>query len=488
MMLYWDAKARVLHGFDGRETAPASAKPDRFLKPDGSKLPYLEAVTGGQSVGVPGVLRLLEVAHKLFGKKAWADSFQSAIALAEQGFPVSPRLAGLIARMQDRGLTRFAGTRAYFFDAEGAPLAAGTLLKNPAYAETLRAIGRGGPDAFYTGPIARDIVRAVDATSIRPNNITLEDLRDYRVKLRPPLCVAYRVYRVCGSAPPTSGGIAVGQILGILDRFDVRAIGWSAEFAHLFAEAAKLAYADRALYVADSDFVPVPVRGLLDPSYLAARAALIDRAKSSGPASAGTPPASSPGPWSPSGNPGGAGTSHFVIRDADGNALSMTTTIESPFGSRVMVRGFLLNNELTDFDYLPEKNGKPVANRVEGGKRPRSSMSPTIVFKDGAPYLLVGSPGGSRIINYVTQTVVAVLDWDMDPQAAIDQGRLVHRNRGKIALEKGTSAAEFESDLKAKGHTVEVRNLTSGLHAIQIKDGKLIGGADPRREGVAMGE
>ena len=489
-LLYWDASSRTLTTLDGRETAPAKARPERFLEPDGKRMKFVKAVTGGQSVGVPGTLKLMEVAHKLWGRKPWGELFRPAIEAAEKGFAVSMRLADSLAAAEKRkrGVGAFPAARAYFYDADGTPLGEGALLKNPEFAETLRVIAKDGADAFYTGPIANDIVDAVNETSIIPNNITLDDLRNYRVKVRPPVCATYRVYEVCGMGPPTSGGLTVGQILGILGQFDVRSMGWSAEFVHLYSEAAKLAYADRALYMADSDFVPVPARGLLDPAYLAARAKLIDLTKSNGKAKAGSPPGKRALLMSPGANPSRAGTSHMVIRDADGNALSMTTTIETGFGSRVMVRGFLLNNELTDFDFQPEKDGRLVANRVEGGKRPRSSMSPTIVLAGGVPRLLIGSPGGSRIINYVAKSIIAILDWGMDPQDAIATGHFLHRNGKTLDLEAGTRAAGFREALQAKGHTVKVRDLNSGLHAILIEDGRLIGAADPRREGIAMGD
>ncbi len=488
-LLYWDAASGTLHSLDGRETAPAAARPSRFLDSDGKKLPFFKAVVGGQSVGVPGTPRLLEVAHQRFGKLPWKSLFQPAITLAEQGFPVSPRMAGSIARAKKRGLTRFAAARAYFFDRDGEPLAAGTMLGNPVFADTLRLLAEGGADAFYQGPIARDIVAAVAATSLVANNITLGDLANYRVKDRPPVCIEYRADRVCGMGPPTSGGLTVGQILKLLEPFDLRRMGWSSEFAHVFAEAGKLAYADRALYMADSDYVAVPTDGLLDPGYLASRSQLIDPAKAGPKAAAGEPPRRKGGLLAPSANPDLPGTSHFVIRDGFGNALSMTTTIESGFGSRVMVRGFLLNNELTDFDRSPTRDGRPVANRVEGGKRPRSSMAPTIVLRDGRPRLLIGSPGGSRIIAYVAKAAIGVLDFGLDPQAAVELGHVVHRNGKTLDIEAGRPVAEWAAPLTAKGHTVKVRDLNSGLHAILIgNDGKLVGGADPRREGLVLGD
>ncbi len=489
-MLYWNAATRTLTTLDGRETAPAAATPARFLDADGQTISFSKAVSGGQSVGVPGVLRLMELAHERFGRKNWASLFDAAINMAENGFKVSPRLAKSIVSAQKNKffLDAFPASKQYFFDDHGQPIQAGALLKNPAFAETLRMIADQGADAFYTGPIAEDIVKAVNETSILKHNITLEDLRNYQAKIRSAVCMPYRAYEVCGMGPPTSGGLAVGQILGMLSQYDVKSMGLMAEFAHWYAEVAKLAYADRGVYLADPDFIPVPVKGMLDAAYLRSRAALIDLSTASDKRIAGTPPMQTALKLAPSKNPDRPGTSHIVIRDSEGNALSMTTTIETGFGSRVFVRGFLLNNELTDFDRQPSKEGRLVANRVEGGKRPRSSMSPTIVFKNSEPYLLIGSPGGSRIINYVAKTIVAVLDWDMDPQDAIETGHFLHRNGKTLDLEQSTSAAGFKESLEEMGHIIKVRNLNSGLHAILIKEGELIGAADSRREGVAMGE
>ena len=486
-LLYWDAATKTLHTIDGREIAPAKATPKRFLEADGTAMKFSKALIGGHSVGVPGTLRLLEAMHRRFGKADWAKLIEPAIALSEQGFPISPRLAESIAQAKNRGLDRFPASRAYFFSPDGAPHPVGYLLRNPDFAATLRSIAAVGADAFYRGEIAQDIVAAVHETSLVANNITLQDLATYQAKDRTPVCVDYRGYSVCGMGPPTSGGLTIGQILGMMGQYDLKAIGWNVEFVHLYAEAAKLAYADRALYMADADFVAVPEAGLVDPQYLKARARLIDREKSTGKALPGKPPAKKAMDWAPSAESNRKGTSHFVIRDSRGNALSMTTTIESGFGSRVMVGGFLLNNELTDFSRTPEKDGRPVANRVEGGKRPRSSMSPTIVFKDDTPYLLIGTPGGSRIINYVAKSLFAILDWEMDPQDALETGHFTHRNGKTLDLEEGTAAATLSEALSAKGHTVKSGNLNSGLHAILIKGERLVGAADPRREGVALG-
>ena len=488
-LLYWDAASKTLTTFDGREKAPAAATPDNFKTPDGKVLSFWDALPGGKSVGVPGTLRLLEVAHKKYGSLLWADLFKPTIELALKGFPISSRLSASVKGNsgEKKKLDRFAAARAYFFNADGTPKAAGTMLRNPEFADTLNQIAAGGADAFYTGPIAHDIVATVRNATMNPGIMTLKDLAAYNVIERLPVCIDYRGFQVCGMGPPTSGGLTVGQILGILSHFDLPKMGYGSDAAHLFAEACKLSYADRGLYMADADYVDMPTAGLLDPDYLKTRAALINSQKAMDKAQPGDPPRQHATLWAPDVSQESPGTSHFVICDAQNNIVSMTTTIESGFGSRLMVRGFLLNNELTDFSRESEKDGKPIANRVEGGKRPRSSMSPTIVFKDNEPYLVVGSPGGSRIINYVAKTIVAVLDWGMLPQDALNLGHFVNRN-GPSDLEEGTAAVAFKQILEARGHKVNIRDLNSGLHAILIKDGTLNGGADPRREGTVMGE
>jgi gamma-glutamyltranspeptidase/glutathione hydrolase len=487
-MLYWDAKAGRLTSFDGREAAPAAAGPGYFLQPDGTPKSFWKAVAGGRSVGVPGTLRMLEMAHHQYGREPWGRLFEPAIAHAEKGFAISPRLALSIGWAAKKGLAAFPEAAAYFFNTDGAPKQEGDILTNPALAETFRILARGGADALHQGPIAEAIVTAISATLGNSGIMTLEDLRGYKAKQREPVCASYRGYDVCGMGPPSSGALTVGQILGMLEHFDLPGIGPSPDAAHLFAEASKLAYADRALFMADSDFVRVPTRGLLDRNYLTIRAQHIRRDAAMEKAEAGNPPWRDASLQAPDTETERSGTSHFVIRDGEGNAVSMTTTIETGFGSRVMVRGFLLNNELTDFSFRPAVDGRSVANRVEGGKRPRSSMAPTIVLRDGKPVLLIGSPGGSRIIAYVAQTIIGILDWGMDPQAAINVGHVVNRN-GATDLEAGTDAADLASSLTALGHKVQVRDLNSGLHAIQIGlDGKLVGGADPRREGVVLGD
>lgn len=484
--LYWDASEGALTTLDGREQAPLGADGTYWFGPDGKPVGFWDAVIGGRSVGVPGTLKLLEEMHAAHGRTPWADLFEPTIDLAEAGFEISPRMAGAIAGAVDRELGRFPATRAYFFNADGSPREAGTLLANPDFARTLRLIAAEGADPFYTGAIAGDIVAAV-RTETNAGILTMEDMASYEVKTRDPICVPYRSYEICGMGPPTSGGLTVGQIMMLLEGFDLPAMGPGVKAAHLFAEAGKLAYADRGLYMADADFVDMPTEGLVDPMYMAMRADLIDPEIASITAEPGTPPWKEGNLWSPDTQLERPGTSHFVIVDRYGDMVSMTTTIETGFGSRVMTGGFLLNNELTDFSRAPEANGNPIANRVEGGKRPRSSMAPTIVLQDGSPVLLTGSPGGSRIINYVAQSIINVLDFGMDPQAAVDAGHVVNRN-GATDLEEGTEAARLADPLRAMGHEVKIANLNSGLHMIQITEDGLIGAADPRREGVALGD
>jgi gamma-glutamyltranspeptidase/glutathione hydrolase len=444
---------------------------------------FWEAVVGGRSVGVPGVVAMLETAHERHGELPWARLFEPAIRLAREGFRVTPRLHGLIAR--DRFLTTFAPARDYFYTERGQPLPVGHLLENPAYADTLRLIADRGAAAFYEGPIARDIVATVRGAGTSPGKLTLADFRAYEAKVREPLCRPYRNATVCGHPPPTSGGATTLQILGILENFDLSAMApLSADSAHLLAEASRLAFADRNRFLADADFVDVPLDRLLDPDYLAERAAKISMDESLGEAAPGFERDLAGMPD----QPGGRSTSHFSIVDADGNAVSVTSSVEQAFGSRLVVRGFVLNNQLTDFSFLPEADGKPVANRVQPGKRPRSSMSPTIVTDAAGEFrLAVGSPGGSRIIGYTTLRVLAVLDWGLDVQAAVELPNVVNRN-GPTGLEADSRAESLAGPLKGRGHAVEVEAMTSGLHAIERRDGRLYGGADPRREGVALGD
>ncbi len=488
-LLYYDAAAGAVTVYDGRETAPMDADGGLFLGDDGEPLGFWDAVVGGRSVGTPGTLRLMETAHQDHGALPWRGLFQAAIELSEEGFEVSPRLAGLLQGSRAERLQTFATAREYFFPG-GEALKAGDTLRNPDFAATLRLIAESGSEAFYTGEIARDIVAAVRNAEGNPGLLSQGDMESYNVIKREPVCVTYRGNDVCGMGPPSSGALTVGQILGVLEHFDLPSMGPdSVEAWHLFAEASKLAYADRALYMADSDFVRVPTAGLVDPGYMTVRAQLVDRNTAMvTPAPAGNPPWREAMVWSPDTSLELTGTSHISIVDAAGNAVSLTTTIESGFGSNLMVRGFLLNNELTDFSFRPEADGRPIANRVEPGKRPRSSMAPTLVFDpDGELLMVVGSPGGSRIIEYVAKTLVATLDWGLDVQTAIDLGHVVNRNGG-TDLEAGTEAEGLQAALEARGHAINVRDLNSGLHAIMITDEGLIGGADPRREGIVLGD
>jgi gamma-glutamyltranspeptidase/glutathione hydrolase len=486
-ILYWSERERRVESFDGRETAPAAARPDRFLGPDGKPLAFMDAVVGGRSVGVPGTLKVLALVHAKHGRLPWARLFEPVIRLAEEGIPISPRLHALLAA--EKRLARFEPARSYFYDAEGRAKPVGAVLRNPAFAATLRVLAESGADALYTGAIADDIVAAVRRAPVAPGDMTAADLASYRAKERPPVCGTYRRYRICGMGPPSSGGIAVLQILGLLQRFDLQRLGPPAiEGLHLFAEAGRLAYADRDRYLADDDFASVPVRGLLDPAYLAARSRLIDPARDLGKAEPGVPPQKHTLLRGDDAALELPSTSHVSIVDAAGDALAMTTTIENEFGSRLMVDGFLLNNELTDFSFLPEVEGKPVANRVEPGKRPRSSMAPTLVFgPDGKLLLTVGSPGGREIINYVALVLVAVLDWGYDIQRAIDLPHVGNPNRS-TDIEEGPGADALATALRERGHHVRIGPLNSGLQGIMRTARGLEGGADPRREGVALGD
>ncbi|MGC3938283.1 gamma-glutamyltransferase [Roseobacter sp. EG26] len=483
-LVYYDAATATLTTLDGRETAPLAATPRLFQDGDGEPLGFYDAVVGGLSVGTPGTPALMEDAHVRWGKLPWADLLAPAIERAESGFDVSPRLAGLIEGDAER-LGRFATTSEYFMPG-GTPLAAGDLLQNQAYADTLRAMADGGARAFYTGDIAADIVATVQGAEGNPGVLSAVDLSIYRVKERPPVCATYRAHNVCGMGPPSSGALTVGQILGMLENYDLSAGPNDPEVRRLIGDASRLAFADRGRYMADSDFVPVPTDGLVAPAYLAERAKLLGGDAALAEVAPGSPEFDHALIWADDASIELPSTSHFVIVDATGNVASMTTTIENGFGSRLMVRGFLLNNELTDFSFRSQADGVPIANRVEPGKRPRSSMAPSIVMKDGAPVLAIGSPGGSRIIGYVAESIIAHLDWGMDVQQAVSVPHAVNRF-GKYDVEEGTSAEALTEALTGMGFEVGARALTSGLHAISIGE-TLKGGADPRREGIALGQ
>ncbi|MFW0757277.1 gamma-glutamyltransferase [Pseudomonas sp. H11T01] len=505
LIMLWDGK--TVQAYDGRETAPAGATEKLFLQPDGKPMPFTQAQIGGRSVGTPGVLRALELAHQKHGRLPWAQLFEPAIRLAEQGFPISPRLHTMIA--SDPFLPRSPDMASYFLNTNGSPKAVGTLLKNPALAAVLKRIAKEGPDALYRGSIAQEITAKVQGNA-NPGSLSMTDLQGYAAKERTPLCTDYKRWQVCGMPPPSSGGIAVAQILGTLQALEAQDSRFALpplkpvktttpagmepapQAVHLIAEAERLAYADRGLYVADSDFVPVPVAGLIAPRYLADRAALIGE-RSMGTAKPGHPDGIRVA-YAPDRSPMRISTSQVVAVDDLGGAVSMTTTVEAAFGSHLMVQGFMLNNQMTDFSFIPEENGQPVANRVEPGKRPRSSMAPTLIFdrQSGELVATVGSPGGSQIIEYVAKSVVAMLDWNMDPQAAISLPNFGSRN-GPTELEQGQFTPTLVQALKDKGHVVNEIDMTSGTQAIvRVRDaqGKATwaGGADPRREGEALGD
>ena len=483
-ILYWDNKNKVLHTFDGRETAPKAVNSHWFIQ--GNKpMRWIDAVVGGKSVGVPGAVKALEMAQKEFGKLPWNTLFDDSIKTAEDGFKVSPRLAKLVALDYHPGLKAFPASSTYFFPA-GLPLKEGTVKKNKKLAKTLKGIAEKGSDYLLKGEVAEKIVKAVNNAEINPGQMTLEDLANYEPVKREPVCGLYHEKRICGMAPPSSGGVNVYQILKMLEGFDLSQYAPdSVEFANLYTQASALSYADREKFIADSDFTNLPFAAMINTAYLERRAESISVDKEWRRKRAGNPYADANVALGTSMEL--PNTSHVSIVDKEGNAVSMTTSIEFMFGSGIMVEGFLLNNQLTDFSFSPTKNRFPVPNRVEPGKRPRSAMSPTMVFdKEGNLEVVVGSPGGSRIVSYVAQTLIGVLDFGLDIQQAINLPKITNRN-DYTALEKGTPIAELEAPLKALGHNVKVVDLNSGLHGIQFKSGKLIGGADPRREGIAVG-
>jgi gamma-glutamyltranspeptidase/glutathione hydrolase len=481
-----------IRAWDGRETAPAVADESLFLDAGGKPLAFFDAVVGGRSVGVPGLMRMLEAAQRRAGRLPWARLFADAIAAAEQGFPVSPRLHTLL--QDDRYLRDDAAARALYYEADGRAKPVGTLLKNPELATTLRILAGEGATALYAGDLARAVVAAVRGHPGNPGQLAETDLARYRAIEREPLCAPFQRWQVCGMPPPSSGGLAVAQILGILARgelrpfADTRAEGTaSTEAIHRFSEAGRLAFADRNRYVADPDFVPLPT-GLLDDAYLDRRAALIGE-RSLGSASAGVPPAAAALLRRVDGDDREVpATTHLSVVDAAGHAVSLTSSIEHAFGARLMVRGFLLNNQLTDFSFAPHDAQGLVANRVAGGKRPRSSMSPTLVFEreSGALEAVTGSPGGPFIIGYVARTLVDMLVGGMSPDTALARPHFGSRN-GPTELEAGRFEAATVKALEARGHEVREMPMTSGLSVIRRHPQGWIGAADPRREGEASG-
>jgi len=483
-ILYWDNENKVLHTFDGRETAPKAVNSHWFMQGN-TPMKWIDAVVGGKSVGVPGAMRALEMAHQEFGVLPWNTLFDDSITTATEGFKVSPRLARLVALDYHPGLREFPSSATYFFPA-GIPLREGSIRKNRHLAKTLQGIAEHGVDYLHTGELAEKIVKAVNSASINPGNMTLEDLASYTPVKRDPVCGLYRDHQICGMAPPSSGGVSVFQLLKMLEGFELSEFSPSSvEFANLYTQASANAYADREKYIADSDFTNLPYAALINDAYLSRRAEEISPDKPWRRARAGSPYDTAM--LTAGVNMEQPNTSHISIVDSKGNAISMTTSIEFMFGSGLMVGGFLLNNQLTDFSFNPVQSRFPVANRVEPGKRPRSAMSPTMVFDENHELsVVVGSPGGSRIVSYVAQTLIGVLDLGLDIQQAINLPKITNRN-DYTALEAGTPIAELEAPLQALGHNVRVVDLNSGLHGIQVQDGKLIGGADPRREGIAVG-
>ncbi len=494
-LLHWDG--HEVQALDGRETAPAAATPALFLRADGKPLAMRDAILSGLSTGTPGVLAMLAEGHRRHGRLPWARLFEPAIRLAEQGFAVSPRLNELLAG--ETALRQDPIAAHYFYDSNGAPLAVGTVLKNPAYAAVLRGVAKQGAKAFYEGPVAADIVRRVQGHA-RPGLLTTDDLAAYRPVVRPPLCNDWRSYRICGFGPPTSGHLTLMEILGLLDTQPAAraARGITADWMHAYAESAKLAFADRAQYIGDPAFVAAPGgdwQNLLASAYLKQRGALIG-ARAGGIATAGDPVPVRQA-FASQAEQLESGTSHVSVVDGQGHAVAMTTSVESAFGSRVMsdggtglAGGFVLNNQLTDFSLNPAgADGKPVANRVEAGKRPRSSMAPTLVFdRDGQLLMAAGSPGGPVIIHYVAKVLTGALAWGLPAQEAVDLPNFGHFNSGSLIVERGALTAEQLADLRGRGHVVVETDLTSGLQVLLRVPGGWSGGADPRREGVVKGE
>jgi len=494
-LMHWGG--RQVQAYDGRETAPAAATPELFLKPDGKPLAMRDAVLSGLSTGVPGVLAMLADAHRQHGQLPWARLFEPAITLAEQGFAISPRLFELASSESALRLDPQAGP--YLFDVAGNAKPVGTVLKNPAYAAVLRGIAKQGTAAFYEGAVADDIVRRVKGHA-RPGVLTTADLAGYKPLQRPPLCNDWRSYRVCGFGPPTSGHLTLMQILGLLDTQPraVAARGITADWMHAYAESAKLAFADRAQFIGDPGFVTAPGgdwQSLIAPAYLKDRGALIAE-RAMAPAKAGDPGAVKQA-HAPQAEQFESGTSHISVVDAQGRAVAMTTSVESAFGNRVMsdggtglAGGFMLNNQLTDFSLNPAgADGKPVANRVEAGKRPRSSMAPTLVFDRGGKLVMVaGSPGGPVIIHYVAKVLTGALAWGLPAQQAVDLPNFGHFNGGSLIVERGALTAAQLADLRGRGHAVVETDLTSGLQVLMRTPAGWVGGADPRREGVVLGD
>lgn len=482
-LVYYNAKTKKLSTFDGRETAPLSAPDDLFMGKNNTPLAFFDAVVGGRSVGTPGTVKLLWQTHQQFGHKDWSNLLSPAIKLANLGFEVGNRLANAIDRDAERLSTD--KTTASYFLPNGKALKAGQFKTNPSYAKTLSLLASKGGDYFYTDEFSQVLTKKVQQAE-NVGYLSSKDFQQYKLIERKPVCSSYHQYNICGMGPPSSGAITLSQTLGILETHALKSMSpANASTWHIIAEASRLAFADRGLYLADPDFVTIP-SGLLSKNYLQQRSNLINPKKSSKMVAPGSPPALNAYNFSQGRSPEQDSTSHFVIVDTEGNIVSMTSTIENGFGSRLMVNGFLLNNELTDFSFSSKKDGNLVANRVEAGKRPRSSMAPTIVFKNEHPYLAIGSPGGSRIINYVANSLIAILDWNYSLQKAFDMPHIVNRF-GTMDVEANSKALSLIDDFKTLGYQVNERNLNSGLHGVLFTKEGMIGAADKRREGLVLG-
>jgi gamma-glutamyltranspeptidase/glutathione hydrolase len=484
-LVHHDARSRALTSFDGREEAPSAASPAWFMNAAGK--PIEDPSVGGRAAGVPGNIRMFALAHSKHGKLPWAKLFEPAIRLARSGFALTERGQQAVAQWRPEALRLTPWARATFLDANGKAKPVGTIIRNPELAGLLEEVATRGPDWFYTGPVAERIVRAVTTAPRNPAPMTKGDLVSYDPRQREVQCGSYRGHRICGMGPPSSGATTVFAILKQLERFDLRALGPdSPEAWHLIAESMRLAYADREAYLGDPDHVSVPTRGLMDPAYLAGRSALIAAGRAMPRAAHGMPPGATRTAAVPHEEP--AGTSHMVAADRWSNVATLTSTIEAPWGSGVTVDGMFLNNELTDFHIVPAAGGLPVANRVEGGKRPRSSMSPTLVYgPDGQIRLAVGAAGGPTIIMQVAKSIIAVVDWGRSAQEAIAMPTMTIAGPG-IAVESGTALERLVPALTAMGHRVSVREPSFKANAIERVNGRWVGAADPRSEGVALGE
>ncbi|MEP7350136.1 MAG: gamma-glutamyltransferase [Sphingorhabdus sp.] len=484
-LVYQNSGDSVLSTINGRETAPAAARPDRFMGADGKPLPFMTAMPGGRSVGVPGNIRLMAQAHAKWGKLPWKTLFAPAIRLADKGFVVNAVLAERLQQVEPLW-KQFPQTQKLFWK-NGKPVAEGTRVKNPFMAKALREMAKKGADAFYTGKIGQAIVDTVAKAPVNAGDMTMADLAAYKAVAQNALCAPYRVFVVCGMAPPSSGATTVLQILGTLEPFDMKALGQdNPKSWHLIHEAMRLAYADREKYLGDPAFVAVPAAGMLDRNYLATRTALINPDKAAARYEAGIPPGAPARTAAISGEV--AGTTHFVAVDKAGNVASMTSTIEGVFGSQLVANGFFLNNELTDFSFAPEKDGAPVANRVEGGKRPLSSMSPTIVFDaQGRAVLALGSAGGKRIIMHVTKTLIGVLDFGLPLDQAIALPNIYFGNDA-VQVEQGTALAAMADKLSSYGRKAVPSDLPSKVNGAQLTEKGWVGAADPRSPGTALVE